>query len=397
MSLPVPSDQVASFGNTSAVGRYPTIDLLRGLVMVLMTIDHAREYQAGPGRGLVSDPMDLDVVTPGLFFLRWISHFCAPVFALLMGCSVWASSGKRDTQTLSRHLLQRGFVLLILEATIINWCWTFNPFWPRYFFQVIAALGFGLLALAGAVRFPHRVAMAAGAAIVLGHNLLDGISFAESSWQHYVWSVIHQKNVLPLAGGFEFRTTYPVLPVIGVALCGFGLGPWLSTEPGRKRLLWLGASAMVVFLLLRLTNWYGDPSPFVYVPGDPLRTLLSLGNVTKYPLSLQFILMTTGPALVALALGRWRVPAIELLGRVPMLYYVLHLAALHILVWAYAWLLGYRWTDFDLQRNFGGVPTGVGFPLWVTVPFALATVALLWPACKWYDRVRPRHRWLSYF
>lgn len=362
-----------------------SIDFVRGLVMVLMTIDHAREYQAGPGLGLVTDPMDLARVTPGLFFLRWISHFCAPVFALLMGVSVWLSGQRRPA--LSSHLFRRGLVLLALECTIVNWAWTFNPFWPRYFFQVIAALGCGLLALSLAVRWPRAVVLGAGLAIVAGHNLLDGIFFAPGTAMHYVWSILHQKNVLPLWGGFEFRTTYPVLPVVGLALCGYGIGAWFSGS--RDRLWRLGWILIALFLVLRVSNLYGDPGRFD-------GSLLSLGNVTKYPLSLQFILMTVGPALLLLSRVQPREGFLTLLGRVPMFYYVLHLVALHAFIWLYAFALGYRWADFAPMRNFGGVPVGVGFPLWVTVPFALGTALLLWPLCRWYANVRSKHRLLAY-
>jgi len=348
--------------------------------MILMTIDHAREYQAGPGLGLVTDPMDLDRTPPLLFFLRWISHFCAPVFALLMGVS--AGLG----QAASAQLWKRGVVLLALEATIINWSWTFNPLWPRYFFQVIAALGFGMLTLAVFVYWPRQVALATGGAIALLHNTLDGISFTPDTWQHYVWSVLHQKNVLPLGGGFEFRTTYPILPVAGLALVGYGLAPWFATADGRRRLTQLGWALCAGFLILRMGNLYGDRSPFT-------GTWMSLGNVTKYPLSLQFMAMTIGPALILIANVRRRCEPVELLGRVPLFYYVGHLYLLHALIWLYAVVLGFRVPD---PVNFGGVPAGVGFPLWVTVPFALGAAALLWPACRWYARVRPSHRWLSF-
>jgi uncharacterized membrane protein len=374
------------------VTRLPAIDFVRGLVMLLMTIDHAREYQAGPGLGSVTDPMDLNRVTPFLFFLRWISHFCAPTFAVLMGVGVWLSSRR---QLDPAHLLKRGLVLLALEATIINWCWTFNPLWHRYFFQVIAALGFGMLALAATVRLGRATVLTIGAVIVFGHNLLDGISFDPGTWQHYAWSILHQKNVLPLWGGFEFRTTYPVLPIVGLALCGYGMGPWFESLAGRRRLFRAGLVLCALFLVLRTTNLYGDMSQFELSP-HPARTLMSLGNTTKYPLSLQFILMTTGPALLFLAKWNREVPFASTLGRVPMFYYIAHLFALHALVWIYAFALGYRWADFAPMRNFGGVPVGVTFPLWVTVPFALGTAVLLWPLCRWYASIRSRYPALRY-
>lgn len=345
--------------------------------MVLMTIDHTQEYQAGPGRGLVTDPMNL-AVTPGpVYFFRILSHFCAPVFALLMGVSAFLSAQRRAPAEASRHLLYRGLLLLALEATVINWCWTFNPFWPRYFFQIIGALGVAMVVLAAAVRLPRAAVAALGVALVALHNLFDGVSFAPATVAHYVWSLLHQKNVLPLFGGFEVRTTYPVVPVVGLALCGYALGAW-SVLGERKWLLRAGVTLVGLFLLLRLTGLYGDPHPWVPQP-DPVRSFF---NVTKYPLLFQFVLMTIGPALVALALLRGRRQAwLEQLGRTAMFYYVAHLVALHAVMLLCATLLGY---PYDV-RNFGGVGTGFGFPVWATAPIALLVAAGLRALCRWYE------------
>lgn len=343
--------------------RLPSIDLLRGAVMVLMTVDHAREYSAGPGR--VGDPMDLSQVTPLLYALRWVSHFCAPVFALLMG----VSAGFRPD---AGRLARRGLLLLLLEFTVIDWAWTFYPPWPRKFWQVIAALGASCLVLAALSRLGHRVVLLVGAAILAAHNLFDGVRFAEGTWQHYAWSFLHQKNVLPLWGGFEVRTTYPFLPVAAVAMVGYGIAPWFHAVDARRRFAWAGAACCALFLVLRVWVGYGDGSVFD-------GTMLSLGNVTKYPLSLQFALMTLGPALLALAAmhgiaspgPRWLLA----LGRAPLPFYVAHLYLLHALALTLAAALGLGVADF--RQRFGGIPEGFGFPLWVTVPFAGVTVALL--------------------
>lgn len=351
--------------------REPSLDVLRGLVMVLMVIDHTQEYQAGPGRGLVTDPMNL-AVTPGLvYFWRILAHFCAPVFTFLLGISAalsGASAGK---------LARRGLLLLVLEATVINWAWTFNPWWPRYFFQIIAALGCALLALAAVRSLPRQWVLALGVLLVAGHNLLDGIRFAPHTWQHYVWSLLHVKEVLPLGGGFEFRTTYPVLPVIGLACCGYGLADWWR-RPGAPLLL-TGSGLIALFVVLRVTGIYGDPHPWESQPYG----LQSFFNVTKYPLSFQFCLMTIGPALILLHFLRGRrQPQLEQLGRTAFFFYFSHLVLLHAAALLAAWILG---LPVDLSARFGGVPDGIGFPVWATAPLALLATAVLYPLCRWYE------------
>ena len=357
------------------------IDLLRGVIMAIMVVDHGREYAAGPG--LVGDPMDLATVTPLLYVLRWISHFCAPVFALLMGTS--AALGRGAT---TGHLVTRGLILIALEFTVIDWSWTFYPLWPRKFFQVIGALGAASILLGCLLPLGKRAVLAVGLAIVALHNLFDGVSLNPSSAAHYVWAFMHQRSVLPLGAGFEVRTSYPFLPIAGVVLVGYGIGPWLFAGV-RRRYLTAGAACLAVFAVLRVPNLYGDASRFTVGP-DWARTLESLGNVTKYPLSLQFVLMTVGGALLFLAAftGR-RSAALQTLGRTPLFFYIAHLYALHAAVLAWAWAAGFPPADFS--RRFGGMPAEFGFPLWMSVPFALAVTALLYPVCAWYGGRRLRY------
>lgn len=358
--------------------RVASIDLLRGVVMVLMVIDHAREYSAGPGR--VSDPMDLGQVTPLLYTLRWISHFCAPVFAFLMG----VSAGFRTDQ---RRLLQRGFLLLLLEFTIIDWSWTFYPLWPRKFWQVIAALGASSILLGVLLPYGRRFVLAAGLLITVTHNLFDHVRLSPDSAAHYLWSFLHQKNVLPLFGGFEVRTTYPFLPLAGVVMLGYAAAPWFQLPDARRRLALAGAGACALFLLLRVGSGYGDASQFT-------GTLYSLGNVTKYPVSLQFVLMTLGPALLFLAAAhdrqgpRW----LRTLGQAPLIFYIAHLYLLHAM--ALLWAAAQGFTPAPLNARFGGIPEAFGFPLWQTLPFAALATALLVPLCARY--AERRRGWLRY-
>lgn len=395
MSTPERSGTAAA----SQASRVQGIDILRGLVMVVMTIDHARHYAGPDGAG---DPLDLSQVTPLLFGMRWISHFCAPVFVFLMGVSAYLSVSRRTTSEASRQMLIRGGLLLLLEFTVVAWGWTFYPLWPRKFFQVIAALGVAMIVLSWGVRWRRQWQAGVGFAICMGHNALDGIRFPSDTAAHYIWSFLHQKNVLPLWGGFEVRTTYPVLPIVGLALLGYAAGPWFRThtaDEAKRRLFRAGCLALLAFLALRLTNLYGEPGPFV-VQDSLLYTLFSVANVTKYPLSLQYMLMTIGPALLFLAwsLGR-SVPHIgwiETLGKTPMFYYLAHIYALHLLVWAAMFASGYPLSAFDVSARYGGVPEDFGFPLWMTIPFSFLTTALLIPACYWYAAQRRHRPWLRY-
>ncbi len=341
--------------------------------MILMVIDHTQEYQAGPGRGLITDPMNLDN-TPGLvYFWRILAHLCAPCFILLMGISAALSEATPG------KLLKRGLILLALEATIINWAWTFNPFWPRYFFQIIAALGCAMIALAGASKLSRATIAALGLLIVFGHNLLDAVHFSAGTPAHYLWSILHEKNVLALGGGYEFRTTYPILPVIGIAFCGYAIAPWFKQKG--SALLQTGLLLTALFLLLRIANVYGDPHPTDH-------SLKSIFNVTKYPLSLQFILMTTGPALIFLHwAGDKRQRHLEQLGRTAMFFYITHLYLLHAGALAVALLLG---LPIDLANRFGGIPDEIGFPVWATAPIGLLAVVTLYPLCRWYEPRRLR-------
>jgi uncharacterized membrane protein len=376
------------------------IDLLRGLVMVVMTIDHVREYSAGPGLVPLGDPMDLSQVGPLLFLLRWISHFCAPIFAFLMGVSAWMSSAKRSVGERRRHLVLRGLVLIGLEFTFVNWAWTFNPMWHRYFFQVIAALGVAMVCLGLASGLSRRMILLMGMVLAFGHNAFDWVRFDPSTGMHYAWSFWKQKNVLPLLGGFEVRTTYPVVSVVALAFCGFGLGAWFrEPDGGARKLRITGASLCLLFLALRLTNAYGDPFPF-----EPqstwLYTFFSVLNTTKYPLSLQFMLMTVGPAMLFLS-GRPVLPfpaVVRTLGRVPMFYYIAHLFVAHLLAWSAALLAGYPVSSLNVVARYGGIPQGFGFPLWATLPLSLGLTLLLLPACSWHARLREsrRHSWTQW-
>jgi uncharacterized membrane protein len=388
--------------------RLDSVDFLRGLVMVVMALDHARFF-LHRDITLGVDPLDLSQTTPALFFTRWVTHFCAPVFVFLAGAGAFLYGRRAHTKNeLARFLLTRGLWLILLEFTVVRFGWTFNLD-PRLSFAVVLwALGWAMILLAGLVYLPLRVVAAVGVLMVAGHNLLDAVhpeSFGALGW---LWKVLHVPGLIQLSTGHGLVVTYPLVPWVGVMACGYAFGALLvrPREERRSLLLKLGAALTLAFVLIRAANVYGDPQPWAAQEGW-LYTVFSFLNTEKYPPSLLFLLMTLGPSIILLALterglGAWA-KFFLVFGRVPLFYYLLHFFVIHLfaLVLSYArygeapWLFtGPPWGP-GLMAAF---PKGYGYDLWVVYLVWVATVALLYPACLWFARVKRRERggWLSY-
>lgn len=367
--------------------RDAAIDVVRGFVMVLMALDHVRNFTGGFG-----NPTDLATTTAPLFFTRWVTHYCAPVFVFLAGVAAFFAGRRRTPAALSRFLLLRGLWLVVLELTVVRFCWFLNVDYQFSVLQVIWVIGWSMVVLAGLVRLPRWAVAVFGVALITGHNLLDGVHLS-----HWLWNIAHEPTMLRPAARQLF-VAYPLVPWVGVMAAGYAAGAlWL--RPDRRRVLaLLGGALVVAFIVLRAINLYGDPSPWTAQP-RPGFTFLSFLNVTKYPPSLLFLCMTLGPALLALAAldgrdaGRpGRVLAVY--GRVPLFYYVLHLLVGHAVVFA---ACGPRLFDptFRARLLADGAP---GWGLGATYPLWLVTVALLYPLCRWYGAVKARSRsvWFSY-
>lgn len=388
-------------------GRLDGIDLLRGLVMVLMALDHARDYIGD----FSEDPTNLATTTPALFFTRWVTHFCAPVFVFLAGTSAFLYGAKHTRGELSRFLWTRGLWLIALEFTVIHWVWMQALDSRFYFVQVIGAIGAAMVVLAGLVYLPTRVVAAVGLVIVAGHNLLDPIEPEDFGRWAPFWNVVHQQGFVSLGWGNRLlMTVYPLLPWIGVMTVGYAFGSWMQLERGarRRRVAVTGAVLCALFLVLRGTNLYGDPDPWATQESGTL-TLLAFLDCEKYPPSLLYLAMTLGPSLLFLAAvdreraggtaGRWLVT----FGRVPLFYYVAHLFLLHSasrLLHLALYGEPFRAIEDGLTRMFTGqpLPEWYGQPLWaVYLSWALA-VLVLYPACRWYGGVKRRgtSRWWSY-
>ncbi len=318
------------------------------MVILLMLVDHAREFFFLDHQ--VGDPMDVATTSLALFASRLAAHLCAPVFVLLTGLAAWLYGAGRgqategdlsrcisgDASAASAFLFKRGLFLVVLEWSVVNFAWTFDPTPPTIFLQVIWAIGLSMIVLAALVHLPRRWLVVLALALMLGHNLLDRITIAAGQPGHALWAVLHQRDHIDLPWGARARTSYPVLPWIGVIAFGYALGPWFARHADpvrRRRLLRLTATASIaLFVILRSINGYGDPHPWVTGQDVP-RTVMSFLNVTKYPPSADFLLLTLGIGLALLATlelsGRRWLAILAVFGSAPLFFYLLHLYVLH--------------------------------------------------------------------
>ncbi len=375
--------------------RLASIDLLRGTVMLLMLLDHVRETFCLHHQ--VSDPMDVATTSPGLFLCRLLAHLCAPVFVLLTGISAWLYGSRKPDprRAASAFLFKRGLFLVALELTLVNFAWTFQFPPDVVYLQVIWAIGLSMLALSLLLWLPRAALAALGLAIILGHNLLDGVSVAGNGAAHVLWAVLHERGWIEFGDALRLRTSYPLLPWIGVIAVGYAMGPWfgagVAPRTRHRRLLAAGLGALAAFALLRWINVYGD-TPWA-PQADVLRSWMSVFNVTKYPPSLLFLLLTLGIGLCLLRLyesaqvTRWLRP-LAAIGAAPMFFYLLHLYVLKVLYIAAVALWGHN------HGAYFGVD-GIGAMLAITAVLALA----LYPPVVAFARFKARRRdlaWLRY-
>ncbi|HYZ32237.1 MAG TPA: heparan-alpha-glucosaminide N-acetyltransferase domain-containing protein [Crenalkalicoccus sp.] len=381
---------------SAARPRIDSIDLLRGVVMVLMALDHTRDFFGAGGSDL------RDVSDPALFLTRWVTHFCAPIFILLAGLSAYLYGARgRGVGEVSRFLVTRGLWLILLEFTVVRLGWTFD-LGPGFFVaQVIWAIGASMVVLAGLVHLPMRAIGAVALVMIGGHNLLDGVSAESFGAAGWIWNLLHQPKLFQPGLKTSVLVLYPLLPWVGVMAAGYALGPLFRLDSATRvrRLALVGALATAGFAVIRLTNVYGDPAPWAH-QASALATVLSFVDCEKYPPSLLYLLMTVGPGLLLLAafekargrLADW----ILVFGRVPLFYYVAHIFVIHALAVLSAWAArsGMAWF-------FGGLPEkpadyGLGLP-GVYAVAALVVVAL-WPLCRRFAALKQRRTgwWWSY-
>ena len=362
--------------------RIQSLDLLRGLVMIIMALDHVRDYFNADS--FMMDPTDLTKTNVAFFATRWITHFCAPVFMFLAGTSAFLISQKKTKKELSIFLFKRGLWLIFLEITIIAFGWSFELDLHQFVLAVIWALGACMIVLSGLIWLPFNVIIVIGFLLVCGHNVLDTVHVQGNTLIDLTWKLLHEQGEGTL-GGVNIFVMYPILSWIGVMALGYCLGKLyvadFDSTKRKKILIILGLSATVVFIVLRYINIYGDAALWSSQQSNAL-TILSFFNTTKYPPSLLYITMTIGPALLFLAYSENITNRfsniIKIYGRVPMFYYICHLYLIHLGGLAMMFIQGFRLSDFDK-----GPPPGLGLNLAMTYVVWLAVIIVLYPLCKW--------------
>jgi uncharacterized membrane protein len=380
--------------------RIESIDLLRGVVMILMALDHTRDFFGNSS----FNPTDPANTTVPLFFTRWITHFCAPTFCFLTGTGAFLASRRKSTGELSRFLFTRGLWLIFLELVVSrDFGWQFNFDYHVVLLIVLWSLGWSMIVLSVLVYLPKGWIVAIGVVMIATHNLFDNVP-----WRNAFWSILHVPGFLIAKPHFTLFVTYPLIPWVGVAAAGYGFGQVYNWPAARRRtfLLWLGVALTAAFLVIRAINKYGDPVPWS-TQRSAVFTVLSFLNTTKYPPSLLFLLMTLGPAMLflrAIDAGspRWLRPAL-FFGKVPMFYYLLHIPLIHLIAVAVCFArygqAHWMFESPDIQSFPFSQPPGWGYSLPVVYLVWIVVVVALYPLCRWFAGVRQRNKsvWLSYF
>jgi len=380
--------------------RLNSVDLLRGIAMVVMALDHVRDFFTN----VRFDPLDLAFTTPYLFVTRWITHHCAPAFVFLAGTGAFLSLSRGKTKAeLSRFLLTRGLWLVFLELTVVRFAWRFNLDYTQTIGQVIWAIGWSMVALAGLIYLPRRVLGVIALGMIAFHNIFDGVDPVSLGVFGWMWQLLHVQSPIVYGPGHVFLVIYPLIPWIGVMAAGYLFGTILQKEERARdaTLYRIGFGLIGGFLILRFLNIYGDPHPWT-AQESTLKTILSFMDTHKYPPSLLYLLMTLGPAIAILPLlERWKGPFAEFLtvfGRVPMFYYILHLFVIHGLA-----VIAASATVGDIGFMFANLhwdvwPPAYGFDLSIVYLIWVSVILLLYIPCRWFARVKKNSRnpWLSY-
>ena len=371
--------------------------------MILMALDHTRDLLHITS--IVQQPTDLATTTPVLFFTRWITHLCAPTFVFLSGVSAYISfQQKKNLAQTRNHLITRGIWLIVLDFTIINFALWFDIHFNVFLFDVLSAIGFGFIILGLLLKCTTKTIGVIGLLIIFLHNLSPLVPLPETSLFKQIFMPFFAPGAFPLGGGRTFVMGYPPIPWLGVMLTGFALGKLFEQpiEKKKKIFLKIGLTSLLLFIVIRFINIYGDPAPWA-TQKDGLFTFLSFINVTKYPPSLQFCLLTLGIMFLILSLiegmkNRFT-DIVSVYGKVPLFYFMIHWFIIHPLMFVMVFLQGFKSSDLLFGFNFGRPKVGGGVDLWVIYLIWIGVVILLYPVCKWYGKYKKDHKekkWLSY-
>ena len=373
--------------------------------MIIMALDHVRDYFFFGS--FTSNPSNLATTTPLLFYTRIITHYCAPVFILLTGTSAYLYGAKKNQRDLSKFLFTRGIWLIFLELVVNNFVWYFDPSYSLIVLQVIWAIGFGMLFLSGIIYLSNKIICMIGLAIICFHNLFDVFVFEGQSLDSIIWYFLHQQAIIEISDNTSLIFGYPIIPWIGLMAIGYILGSLFTDYQAKERtalLMKYGLYAIGAFLILRLTNFYGEPNPFI-IQDSITYSIMSFFNTTKYPPSLLYILMTIGPSLLLLSvIEKYKNKVTDffvVFGRVPLFYYFIHILIIHMLAII---LLVLTNKDYSIMFNMTPYLPGqnqlieYGHPLWVVYVVWFIVILILYPLCYKYMKYKSNSKkwWLSY-
>jgi len=382
--------------------RIESLDLLKGIVMVIMALDHVRDYFHFSA--LLYNPTDPSQTSLPIYFTRWITHFCAPTFCFLAGISAFLVGRRKTKAELSSFLLKRGIWLAVIELTIVNFAWNFDITFSSSGLAVIWSLGISMIFLSALIHLPKTWIIIFSCVVIFGHDLADSIHYPQNFW----WAIVHDGGSFTFFDHFNLTILYPIIPWIGVMSLGYCFGNLFesSYDPlkRKKTINIIGASTISLFFIVRYINIYGDPEKWISYD-TVLKTGMSFMDPNKYPPSLSYLLMTLGLGLLFLANSEHMkgkvVDFFRTFGRVPFFYYILHLYLIHLIALIFAQYSGFGWQSMIF--NDWGNPyknlTGYGFHLWVVYAVWAAVILILYPLCKRFDNYKMNHKekwWLSY-
>jgi uncharacterized membrane protein len=387
--------------------RIASIDILRGIVMIIMALDHTRDFFHNTA--MTADPLDPATTHPALYFTRWITHFCAPVFVFLSGLSAWLSSQKKSKTETSLFLIKRGLWLVLVEITLVTFGITFNPHFNFLVLQVIWVIGWSMVFLGILVRISQKLILIMGLILFFGHNIFDYVNLPQSGAGAIALQLLFRSNaVIALGDSHNMMVLYAILPWTAAMFLGFSIGSWFYRDfaaAKRKRvLLQTGLSLVGIFLLIRYFNLYGNPRDW-QAGGGFWKSVFEFLNTSKYPPSLQYLCMTLGPACIFLSFTeniRTRLSRfVAVYGQVPFFYYILHFYLLHFILAIVFFASGYSPADINDPQLFFAIyfrPLNFGYNLWVVYVIWIAVVLILYFPCRWFSRYKKEHTawWLRY-
>lgn len=384
--------------------RINSIDITRGFVMVIMALDHVRDFMHTTA--MSQSPTDLQTTTTLLFMTRWVTHLCAPTFVFLSGVSAYISFRRNNNFRESRKfLLKRGIWLVILEFTFINFALWFDLHFRFMIMEVIAAIGLSFIVLSFLLKLPSRTIGIIGVVLIFGHDLLQLVPVPSNPALVVPTAVLFRPSLLQISHGLSAYTAYPLIPWLGIMLAGFACGEFfeIAAEKRTKIFLRFGIASLSLFAILRFINTYGDPSKWV-IQKTSLFTFLSFINTTKYPVSLLFTLLFIGITFLVLYFSEKNenrfTGLLSVYGKVPLFYFVIHLYLIHSLMFVMLFIQGFTSNDFVFGAFANGRPkTGGGVDLATIYIICVSVVAVMFPLCKWYGRYKSEHgenRFLRY-